>query len=118
MGLTKYGVAAGIGYHLGQPQGRRQLRWLRQQIIGLARRPEVRDLRERGWDVAGDCALAASNLARKLRGKSRATVAAPRGPLDGTGPNGFEGRTVAEDSHAVITGIVPPSPAGRVPPSP
>jgi hypothetical protein len=119
MGLTKYGLAAGIGYHLGQPHGRQQLRWLHQQIIGLARRPAVRNLRERGWDIAGDCALAASNLvARKLRGKSSAAAAATPSPADGAPPNGFGGRTVAEDSQAVITGIAPPPPAGRVTPSP
>lgn len=119
MGLTKYGLAAGIGYHLGQPDGRQQLRWLRQQIIGLARRPAVRDLRERGWDIAGECALAVSNLVtRKLRGKSRTAAAATRTPVDDVAPNGFGGRTVAEDSQAAITGIVPPPPAGRVTPSP
>jgi hypothetical protein len=119
MGLTKYGLAAAIGYHLGQPYGRQQLRWLRQQIIGLARRPAVRDLRERGWDIAGEGALAVSNLvARKLRGKSTSAAAATRSPVDGAAPNGFGGRTVAEDSQAAITGIVPPPPAGRVAPSP
>jgi hypothetical protein len=112
MGLTKYGIAAGIGYHIGQPAGRRQLRWLSQQVVDLAR-PGVRDLRERGWDIAGDCALATRNLvARTLRGRrSTAAPAVTRSPVEGTEPNGFGGRTVAEDS---ITGIVPPAPAGRV----
>ena len=121
MRLTTYGLAAGIGYHLGQPHGRQLLRWLRQQAIGLSRRPAARNLRERGWDVAGEWALAASNLvARKLRGKNNGAAAAGsnRGPVDGTGPDGFGGRTVAEDSQAVITGIAPPPPAGRVTPSP
>ena len=97
MGLTKYGLAVGIGYHLGQPHGRQQLRWLRQQII----------------------ALAASNVVtRKLRGKSRTAAAVTRSPVDGAAPNGFGGRTVAEDSQAAIIGIAPPPPAGRVAPSP
>jgi hypothetical protein len=96
MGLTKYGLAAAIGYHLGQPHGRQQLRWLRQQIIGLA-----------------------SNLVtRKLRVKSTTAPAPTPSPVDGAAPNGFGGRTVAEDSQAAITGIVPPPPAGRVAPSP
>jgi hypothetical protein len=119
MGLTKYGLAAAVGYHLGQPYGRQQLRWLRQQIIGLARRPAVRDLRERGWDIAGEGALAVRNLVnRRLRGKSTSAAAATRIPVDGAASNGFGGRTVAEDSQAAITGIVPPPPAGRVAPSP
>jgi hypothetical protein len=117
MGLTKYGLAVGIGYHLGQPYGRQQLRWLRQQIIGLSRRPAVRSLRERGWDIAGEYALAASNLvSRKLRGTSKVAAADTRNPADGAAPTGFGGRTVAEDSQAAITGIAPPPPAGRIQP--
>jgi hypothetical protein len=118
MGLTKYGLAVGIGYHLGQPHGRQQLLWLRRQIIGLARRPAVRNLRERGWDVAGECALAARNLAaKKLSGKSKVAAAATGSPADDAAPTGFGGRTVAEDSQAALTGVVPPPPAGRVPPT-
>jgi hypothetical protein len=119
MGLTKYGLAFGIGYHLGRPDGRRQLRWLRQQIIGLARRPAVRNLRERGWDIVGECALDAGNLvARKRRRRRGVAAPATRGPADFAAPaTGFDGRAVAEGSHAAITEIAPPLPAGRVPPA-
>jgi hypothetical protein len=118
MGLTKYGLAVGIGYHLGQPLGRQQLLWLRQQVIGLARRPAVRKLRERAWDVAGECALAARNLAaKKLPGTSKGAAAATASSADGAAPTGFGGRTVAEDSQAALTGVTPPPPAGRVPPT-
>jgi hypothetical protein len=118
MGLTKYGLAVGIGYYFGRPDGRQQLLWLRQQIIGLARRPEVRNLRERGWHTARERALAAGNAAaRKLRGTSTVAAAAARSPADGGAPAGFGGRTVAEDSQAAITGMVPPAPAGRVAPT-
>ena len=73
MTLIKYGLAAGIGYYLGQPEGRRQLVRLRQQVVELIRRPQVKQLRERGWDVAGERALAAKNFAStKLVGKRKA----------------------------------------------
>jgi hypothetical protein len=170
MGLIKYGLAVGIGYQLGQPNGRQQLLRLRQKIVELAREPAIRQLRERGWDIACGHALAAKNLAcRKLSGKSEvadADATTPaydtdradpqgrnRGPLRGrkrgqprpypvtpptagpsmgnadqaaadTGstadnptPTGFGGRTVAEDSEAAISGMYPPPPAGRVPPT-
>ena len=168
MGLIKYGLAVGIGYHFGRPNGRQQLLWLRQQITELARIPAVRQLGERGWDVAGEHALAAKNLAsEKLSGKSKAADADATTPVDdigtaidrgrdrglrgrwrrprpypvapptaetrvdtvdqadaatgsaadGTAPTGFGGRTVAEDSQAAITGMPPPPPAGRVPPT-
>lgn len=145
MGLIKYGLAVGIGYHFGQPQGRQQLLRVRQQIIEFAHKPAITQLRERGWDIAGERALAAKNLAaKKLSGKSKIAdtdtpmpvddtdpavangpsvgipdqaAAATGSAADGAAANGFGGRTVAEDSHAAITGMSAPPPAGRVPPT-
>lgn len=121
MGLIKYGLAVGIGYHFGQPHGRQQLLRLRQEIGELARKPAIMQLRERGWDIAGECALAAKNLAsRKLSGKSKVADADATMAVDDTdraAPPGFGGRTVAEDSQAAISGIIPPPPAARVPPA-
>ena len=170
MNLVKYGIAVAVGYHLGQPHGRRQLEQLRQQVIQLSKRPEVKRLQERGWDIAGEQALAAKNLAsttltaRKKKTVDPAGAATPvvdhtdptprrrTGGLRGRGwragwwrrprPNplspitaaddagttrapttataaatevgaGFGGRTVAEDSEAVITGVSAPPPVGR-----
>lgn len=71
MGLISHVIAAGIGYYAGQSEGRRQLEKLRRQVVEFARGPEVKRLRERGWDVAGDGALAARNVAARTfaRGK-------------------------------------------------
>jgi hypothetical protein len=72
MGILRYAVAAGIGYYAGQPGGRRQLTTLRRQAVELLRSPEVTRLRERGWDLVGDGALATRNLAAKTRSKNPA----------------------------------------------
>jgi hypothetical protein len=97
------------------------------------------------WDIAGERALAAKKLAsKKLSGKSEVAdtdapmpvddtdAAVANGPsvgtpdqaaaatgsaADGAAATGFGGRTVAEDSHAAITGMSAPPPAGRVPPT-
>jgi hypothetical protein len=144
MGLIKYGLAVGIGYHFGQPHGRQQLLRVRQQIIEFAHKPAITQLRERGWDIAGERALAAKNLAsKKLSGKSKLAdtdtvpvddtdpavangpsagtpdqaAAATGSAADGAAATGFGGRTVAEDSHAAIASASAPPPAGRVPPT-
>jgi hypothetical protein len=77
MGIVGYAIAAGIGYYAGQPEGRRQLMTLRRQAAELARSPEVRRLRERGWDLVGDGALATRNFAAKARSKANPTGGAP-----------------------------------------
>jgi hypothetical protein len=165
LSVLKYGIAAALGYHFGQPQGRKQLQQLRWQVVQLSKRPEVKQWRERGWDIAYERALAAKRLAstamagRKnavdpaagsatsvadpasparlpgLRGRGRraagrrrsrpsthstradSTVAlSPEAAGTAVTPTGFGGRTVAEDSEAAITGLVPPTPLGRTPP--
>ena len=73
MSLIKYGIAVGIGYYLGRPDGRRQLVRLGQQAGEIGRRPEVKQLRERGRDIAGERAVAAKNFAsQKFAGKDKA----------------------------------------------
>ena len=63
MSLIKYGIAAAVGYHLGQPHGRKQLEQLRRQLVQLGKRPEVRQGQERGRDIAHERAHAAKSLA-------------------------------------------------------
>jgi hypothetical protein len=71
MGMIGYAIAAALGYYAGQPEGRRQLATLRRQAADVTRRPEVRRLRERGWDMVGDGALATRNLAGKVRSRTK-----------------------------------------------
>ena len=66
MGLISHVIAAGIGYYAGQPDGRRQLDKLRRQAVDYAHGPQVKRLRERGWDVAGEGAHAAKNFASRV----------------------------------------------------
>ena len=66
MGLISHVIAAGIGYYAGQPEGRRQLEKLRKQAVDYAHGPKAKQLRERGWDVAGEGAHAAKNFASRV----------------------------------------------------
>lgn len=66
MGLISHVIAGGIGYFAGQPEGRRQLEKLRRQAVDYAHGPKAKQLRERGWDVAGEGAHAAKNLASRV----------------------------------------------------
>lgn len=121
-------MAFGVGYAVATPEGRRQLASLQAQVTQLLRRPEAKQLRERGWDIAGDKALAARNWVQSRsratasgeqprrmfrRGGSATTTTAADSGFDGTdaGLTGFTGSTVAEDSDAVITGrtVAPPT---------
>ena len=80
MGVFGYAIAAGIGYYAGQPEGRRQLANLRRMATERARSPEAKQLRERGWDLVGDGALATRNfVAAKARSKEDPAGGAPEG---------------------------------------
>jgi hypothetical protein len=121
--LFKYVIAAAAGYYLGQPNGRRLVQRLRQQATELAHSPQATQLKERGWDIAGDRASGALKLVQRKR--TNGSAAAPG--ADGTASDqpsdaaaspdsetGFGGRTVAEHTQAIRTGITPPpSPSPR-----
>ena len=51
MSVFKYAVAVAVGYYVGQPNGRRQVRRLREQAVELVRGPRAKQLKERGWDI-------------------------------------------------------------------
>ena len=77
MSLIKYGIAAAVGYHLGQPQGRKQLEQLRRQVVQLGKRPEVKQWQERGRDIAYERALAAKSLASTTLARKKTVDPAP-----------------------------------------
>jgi len=73
MGLVTHAIAFGLGYALATPEGRARLTGLRDQGAELARRPEVKQVRERAWDVVGEAGLTARNrLAARRAGSSGA----------------------------------------------
>jgi hypothetical protein len=121
--LFKYVVAAAAGYYLGQPNGRRLVERLRQQATELVRSPQATQLKERGWDLAGDRASDAIKLVRRKR-TSGSAAAPDEGGTVGDQPSaaaagpgtetGFNGRTVADDIRAARTSITSPPPAGRI----
>jgi hypothetical protein len=65
--VTKAAVFA-AGYAVGHPEGRRRIAQLREQVTELSRHPQVKQARERAWDLAGDQALAVKN---RLTSRSR-----------------------------------------------
>jgi hypothetical protein len=72
MRLLGSAVALGLGYALGRPDGRRRLR---RQVHELGRRPTVRRVRERGWDLLGEQLCAVRNLAARRSWRAAAAEA-------------------------------------------
>lgn len=115
MRLISHALAFGLGYTVSRPDGRQRLTELGRQTLELSRRPEVKRLRERGWDLAGDGLLAARN---RLTARSRAADRAGQpgserhsrrwrrsAPADpSTASARFRGGTGAEDPHDVMVG--------------
>ena len=71
MFLLKYGLAVGLGYALGRPEGRTQLARVGRQAADLTQRPEVARLRERGKDLAAE---QTQKLKAKVASRSDATA--------------------------------------------
>lgn len=107
MGLTTHAIAFGLGYALATPEGRARLVGLRDQGAELARRPEVKQVRERAWDAVGDAGLAARNKITARRSGTTGTGSS------GTGSSGtaLTGGTGTGDSPATAA----PAPVAVVP---
>jgi hypothetical protein len=109
MSLLSHGLAIGLGYALGRPQGRARLAQAGRQVADLSRRPEVVRLRERGKNVA---AQRAQTVKHKL-------VARSKDPGDTTGPDDA-GAPVARHKRGLLSPAWRPrfsrSPAAHFPP--
>jgi hypothetical protein len=82
MKLLSYGLAVGLGYLLGRPDGRERLAQVGRQAADLAQRPEVVRLRERGKDVATERVQA---VKQKVVARSKNTDSPGSGPDSPTG---------------------------------
>ena len=81
MKLLGYGLAVGLGYLLGRPDGRARLAQLSRQAADLTQRPEVVRLRERGKVVATERTQA---VKQKVVARSKNSDG-PSGPDSPTG---------------------------------
>ena len=123
MGLATHAAAIALGYLLGSPAGRARLAALGGKGRELAARPEAKRARERAWDVAGEAGLAAKNRLTARTRRENAGAAPESGtsgsvssvtdpPDDGAqtpdAPERLPATTVAEDTHAVVTGLPTP----------
>lgn len=107
MGLFTTAVAFGAGYTFGRPDGRTQLERYLRQARQFADKPEIKRLRERAWDLAGDQLAAV-----KRRSGARSSGAV-------TGPASSDAAT--EDSRTAMLGqgtLPPPHRPGTPGPTP
>lgn len=141
MVMLKYGLAVGLGYALGRPEGRERLGRLGRQAAELGKRPEVAQLRERGRTAAvegvgavrqkvatrtanSDAGTSAGSGGTTARHRRGFRLPAGRLPFsrsrnahfpasEGTAaPATLGGTTVMEDSEAAVLGTpVTPRPA-------
>jgi hypothetical protein len=81
MKLLSHGLAIGLGYMLGRPEGRERLAQVGRQAADLSRRPEVAQLRERGRSLAADQAQA---VKQKISSRTTAGAAADTTAADTT----------------------------------
>ena len=103
MGLLTHGIAVGLGYLLGRPEGRQRLAEAGKQAAELRNRPEVTRLTERGKGVAVEQAQAVKD---KVKARVRPTHFPPS--QDTPAPTSLGGTTVAEDSEAAVLGTTAP----------
>lgn len=117
MGLLTHGLAAGLGYLLGRPDGRARLAGVGRKAVDLAQRPDVVRVRERGQDLVKNQAQAVkqkvvnrSDDAAPTRPGLRSRTWRPRFSRSGTAhfPSSAEAARVAASAEATA---VTPGPA-------
>ena len=121
MGWASHGLALAFGYVLGRPDGRQHITELRQQVTEFATKPEVKRLGKRGWDRAGEGALAArSAVSSRLRGNGAVSREAPPDPDTGVADSGRRGlRARARTTTTASAGPdTPPAPDEFAAPDP
>ncbi len=84
MKLLSHGLAIGLGYMLGRPEGRERLAQGGRQAADLGKRPEVARLRERGRSLAADQAQA---VKQKISSRAAGGTAADGGTPAGAAPD-------------------------------
>lgn len=118
MGLLSHGLAVGIGYLLGQPDGRARLAQAGRHAAELAQRPEVARIRERGKDLAAN---QAQTVKQKITARSKGADADAPGdggtavsdPLPGLRPSAWRTRFRRSGSaHFPSSEEVAPATAG------
>ncbi len=90
MTLLSHGIAVGLGYMLGRPEGRERLVQVGRQAAELSTRPEVVRLQERGKALAADQAQAVKQKITSRTAGTRATgpdAGTGNGTAAGTGPD-------------------------------
>ena len=74
MGLVSHGLALGLGYMLGRPEGRERLVRVGRQAADLRQRPEVVRLQERGKSLVVEQTQA---VKQKVRARAKSADGAP-----------------------------------------
>jgi hypothetical protein len=74
MGLVSHGLALGLGYMLGRPEGRERLVQVGRQAADLRQRPEVVQLQERGKGLVVEQTRA---VKQKVRARAKNAADAP-----------------------------------------
>ena len=100
MFLLKYGLAVGLGYALGRPEGRTQLARVGRQAADLTQRPEVARLRERGKDLAAEQTQKLAGQTQKLKAK----VASRSDATAGSATTGTAGTAGTDTPGTAATG--------------
>jgi hypothetical protein len=88
MGLLSHGLAVGVGYLLGRPDGRARVARAGRQAADLAQRPEVARIRVRGKDLAVN---QAQTVKQRITARSTGTDTSAPGDAGSAGSDPLPG---------------------------